>query len=73
MAPRDESSPMLVEILMAVPKPVTLRADVVVHYRWMTLKDGMIYLTVAPRNALRYSCDCKKAVRALTPPSVLLS
>ena len=66
MAPRDESSPMLVEILMAVPKPVTLRADVVVHYRWMTLKDGMIYLTVAPRNALRYSCDCKKAVRALT-------
>lgn len=66
MSPRDESSPMLVEILMAVPKPITLSADVVVHYRWMTLKDGMIYLTVAPRNALRYSCDCKKAVRALT-------
>ena len=73
MSPRDESSPMVVEILMAVPKPITLSADVVVHYRWMTLKDVMIYLTVAPRNALRYSCDCKKAVRALTPPSVLLS
>jgi len=69
MSPRDESSPMLVEILMAVPKPVTLSADVVVHYRWMTLKDGMIYLTVAPRNALRYSCDCKKAVRASRRPA----
>jgi hypothetical protein len=69
--PRDESSPVLVEILRAVPEPITLTDDVVVHYR--TLNDGMIDLRVSPRNVLRYSCDCKKVVRALTPPSVLLS
>jgi hypothetical protein len=28
---------------------------------------------VAPRDTLRYSCDCKKAVWALTLPSVLLN
>jgi hypothetical protein len=73
MSPWDESSPMLVEIMMLVPKPIALTTDVVVHYRWMTLKDGMIYLAVAPRDTLRYSCDCKKAVWALTLPSVLLN
>jgi len=56
MSPRDESSTMLVEILMTVPKPITLTADMVVHNRRPTLTDGMVYLTEAPRNTLRYSC-----------------
>jgi hypothetical protein len=51
--PLDESSPVLVEIMRAVPEPILLTADVVVHYR--TLNDGMIFLTVAPRNALGYN------------------
>ena len=41
MSPRDEST-MLVEIIMTVPKPITLTADMVVHYRRPTLQDGIV-------------------------------